>query len=66
MIKFISQNVLTLLGAVIGGIGGYLYYALVGCNSGTCSITSSPVNSTLYGLAMGGLLFSMFQKNTKK
>jgi phage shock protein E len=48
------------LGIAIGGAAGYLYFHFVGCASGSCAITSSPVNSTLYGAAMGGLLFNLF------
>jgi hypothetical protein len=51
---------------LLGAVGGYLYYAFVGCASGTCAITSSPTISTLYGALMGGLLFSMFEKETQK
>lgn len=46
--------------ALIGGIAGYAYYYYVGCASGTCRITSKPLNSTLYGVVMGGLLGSLF------
>lgn len=53
------------LGAVLGAIGGYAYYYFVGCASGTCAITSSPVNSSLYGLFMGGLLGDLFHKEKK-
>lgn len=42
---------------VLGGaVAGYLYYRLVGCRSGACPITSSPIISTLYGAMMGLLL----------
>jgi hypothetical protein len=41
------------LGIVIGAVSGYLYWYLVGCESGSCAITSSPVNSTLYGGFLG-------------
>lgn len=44
------------LGIVIGATTGYLYWYYVGCLSGSCAITSSPVNSTLYGGLMGVLL----------
>ncbi len=57
---------LTALGVVVGAIAGYFYYAKVGCISGTCAITSKPINSTLYGAFMGGLLFNMFVKNPEK
>lgn len=56
---------LTIGGIIIGAIGGYLYYHFVGCNSGTCAITSKPLNSTLYGALMGGLLFNIFKKENK-
>lgn len=62
----ILKNKLTIAGVLLGAVGGYLYYAFVGCASGTCAITSSPTISTLYGALMGGLLFSMFEKETQK
>lgn len=57
---------LTGIGIAIGALAGYAYYYYVGCASGTCAITSKPLNSTLYGALMGGLLFNMFVKDTKK
>jgi phage shock protein E len=60
--NFISENKLVLIGISIGAIGGYLYYHFIGCATGTCPITSKPLNSTLYGALMGGLLFSIFKK----
>lgn len=56
----------TILGILLGAIFGYLYYHFVGCASGTCNITSKPLNSTLYGAMMGGLLFNIFEKKPKK
>ena len=63
--EFINKYKLTLIGIVIGAIGGYAYYYYVGCASGTCAITSKPLNSTLYGAMMGALLFNTFQKEEK-
>ncbi|TVZ14733.1 DUF6132 family protein [Maribacter sp. MAR_2009_72] len=57
---------LTAIGVVIGALSGYLYYVEIGCISGTCAITSKPLNSTLYGGLMGGLLFNIFVKTSKK
>jgi len=59
---FIRKNILTIIGVTAGAVAGYLYYYYVGCASGTCAITSKPLNSTLYGALMGGLLLNMFQK----
>ncbi len=63
--NFFKKHLATIVGVLIGALGGYLYYHFVGCNSGTCTITSKPVNSTLYGALMGGLLFSIFRKEKK-
>jgi len=43
------------LGVIIGGALGFAYYYFIGCKSGTCAITSSPVISTLYGVMLGAL-----------
>ncbi|MGN6539683.1 MAG: DUF6132 family protein [Ginsengibacter sp.] len=64
--NFLSKYKLTLIGIMVGAIGGYLYYYFVGCTSGTCAITSKPLNSTLYGALMGGLLLNIFKKENKK
>ncbi len=53
------------LGLVVGATGGYLYWYYVGCTSGSCAITSSPVNSTIYGGVMGLLLANSFGTNKK-
>lgn len=64
--KFISNNILTIIGIILGALGGYLYYHFIGCASGTCMITSKPLNSTLYGAMMGALLLNSFQKEKNK
>jgi hypothetical protein len=63
--NFILNHKLTLIGIVLGALGGYLYYYYIGCMSGTCAITSRPLNSTLYGAMMGGLLLNSFKKEKK-
>ena len=55
-VKFLKYGI----GIALGAAAGYSYWYFVGCTSGTCAITSSPVNSSLYGAVMGGLLLSMF------
>lgn len=51
----------SITGVVVGAIAGYLYYSWVGCASGQCAITSSPINSTLYGAIMGALLLNIIK-----
>jgi phage shock protein E len=62
MLYFIKRNFIVIAGILIGAVAGYIYYHTIGCRSGTCAITSHPVNSTAYGALMGGLLFSIFKK----
>ncbi len=64
--EFTKKYQLTIIGVILGAIGGYLYYHFVGCNSGTCAITSKPLNSTLYGALMGGLFLNIFKKENKR
>ena len=64
--NLIKKNILTIAGIMVGALSGYLYYHFIGCNSGTCAITSNPTNSILYGAVMGGLIFSLFKKQTTK
>jgi len=62
----ILKHKLLLIGVIAGAIAGYLYYYYIGCASGSCSITSRPLNSTMYGAIMGGLFLNIFQKEKSK
>ena len=53
-------------GAVLGAVAGYAYWQQTGCSSGTCMITSKPVNGTVYGALLGTLLFGMFKEEHRK
>ena len=66
MNKMLIKYWLEILGILIGAIAGLCYWYFVGCASGTCLITSRPVNSTLYGAVLGVLVFSMFKKKAAK
>ena len=64
-LSFIKKYQGSLIGILLGAIAGWLYWNFVGCSSGTCAITSKPINSTLYGALMGYLIAGIFQKNVK-
>ena len=53
------------LPVVVGALLGFAYYFFIGCNSGTCAITSNPYISTIYGGVIG-LLLSFPSKRKKK
>lgn len=65
MKRFIKKHNKTIVGGIIGAAIGYAYYYFIGCSNGTCAITSNPINSTLYGALMGGLLGTSFKNNTQ-
>ncbi|MEZ4627020.1 MAG: DUF6132 family protein [Eubacteriales bacterium] len=52
--------------AVVGAVGGYLYYYFVGCVSGACAITSNPYISTIYGGVLGVLIGYIVTPGQKK
>ena len=66
MKNWILSNKWILLGVALGAAGGFLYWQQIGCNSGSCMITSKWPNSTAYGALMGGLVFSIFVPTKKK
>lgn len=66
MKKWFKSNALYLIGAALGALAGNIYWQQIGCSSGTCMITSNPINITLYGALLGALLLGLFKKENKK
>ncbi len=65
--KWVLKYKGSLIGIGLGAIAGFLYWRYIGCLSGTCVITSKPLNSTLYGGLLGYLMVGLFKTgNTKK
>ncbi len=65
MKNWIIKNKLYVIGAAVGALSGFLYWKYVGCLTGTCAITSSPVRSTIYFAVLGAIVFSLFKQETK-
>ncbi|MBL0311784.1 MAG: YtxH domain-containing protein [Holophagaceae bacterium] len=40
-------------GLVVGGALGFAYQKVVGCSTGTCPLTATPLRTVLYGGVMG-------------
>ncbi len=52
---------------VVAGAGlGYAYYYFIGCNNGSCAITSNPYISTAYGAVLGLILAIPGKKQRKE
>ncbi|WP_188752746.1 DUF6132 family protein [Parapedobacter defluvii] len=64
MKRSVKRHLLTIIGVAIGATAGYLYWKFIGCSTGTCAITSKPLNSTLYGALFGRT--SIFDRSEKQ
>lgn len=64
--KYIFRFKFEIIGILSGGVLGYLYYHFIGCSNGSCAITSSPYLSSMYGAAVGGLIFNSFSTSKTK
>ena len=51
--KISKQKIIIAVFIVVGSVAGYFYWKLIGCNSGTCPITSKWHWTTLYGAFFG-------------
>ena len=65
MKNWLVNNRLYFIGAALGAIAGFFYWKYVGCSTGTCAITSNPINSTIYFALFGAVLIGAFKKKTK-
>ncbi len=54
-ISWKKRTIRIAIGLVAGAALGYAYYYFIGCNTGSCPITSKPWNSVFYGMLLGGI-----------
>lgn len=54
------------LPVLIGSVLGYAYYYFIGCNTGSCPITSNPYTTTIYGALIGAIWSFPTSKKDKK
>ena len=50
------------LSVLVGGGLGFGYYQLVGCRTGTCPLTATPLRAILYGSTLGLVLALLGRK----
>lgn len=58
--KKLSEFQWGIIGVLIGGLGGYIYWKEIGCLTGTCPLKSQWQTMVPYGMVMGYLVTSMF------
>jgi len=70
MKELIQNKKLAIAFALVGALGGFLYWKFIGCTSGTCPIQSVWYWTTLWGAAVGYLVGDFIndfvQKRKKK
>lgn len=57
--KLVSKYRWGIVGLLAGAAAGYWYWQAIGCQSGTCAITSNPYRSVAYFGLMGYLMGSL-------
>jgi hypothetical protein len=58
--KKLSEFQWGIIGVILGGLGGYLYWKGIGCLTGTCPLKSQWQTMVPYGMVMGYLVTSVF------
>jgi phage shock protein E len=53
--NWLGRHKWEVFGLAMGAVAGWSYWYFIGCASGSCPITSQPLNSSLYGSALGWL-----------
>jgi hypothetical protein len=62
----INKKIVILIGSLIGGLGGFLYWKFVGCATGTCPLTSNWMIMTGYGILIGYFLSDIIPVKKKQ
>ncbi len=63
---FAKKHILKIILVPLGGLGGFLYWRFVGCESGTCPIKSVWYWSTLYGIIISYLIADLILSYTRR
>ncbi|MFA7583450.1 MAG: hypothetical protein WCZ46_07900 [Proteiniphilum sp.] len=66
VVLFLKKNILSLLGMVLGLLGGYCYWFYFGIYDGTSWLSSELWVNCLYGMLFGGLIGSYLATMDKK
>jgi F0F1-type ATP synthase assembly protein I len=61
----IKRSLPELIGMIVGAAFGFFYHKIIGCSTGTCSITSDPWASTIVGGIIGYIIGYFLNKKNK-
>ena len=64
--KKLVGNKVIMLGIILGGVGGYLYWKEIGCVTGTCPLKSQWQTMVPYGMFMGYVVSDFIQSYLKR
>ncbi len=64
--SFLKKNRIPIIGVLIGGLGGYLYWYFVGCLSGTCPMKQLWYYDALLGALIGWVIADLIQSFINK
>lgn len=64
--RFFLKYQLTIIGLLFGALAGWAYYYFVGCENGSCAITSKPFNSIAYFSILGVLFLNSFKRKNNE
>jgi len=66
MKKFLRKHRYGLVIIIPGAFLGFLYWYYIGCNTGTCPITSVWYNSAIYGAILGYFAGDLIDSRKRK
>jgi hypothetical protein len=61
-----NTRIKIILGVALGAVAGFAYYYFIGCNSGSCPISSNPYITVGYGALVGLILSIPSKKKNEK
>jgi hypothetical protein len=61
-----NTRIKIILGVTLGAVAGFAYYYFIGCNSGSCPISSNPYITVGYGALVGLILSIPSKKKNEK
>lgn len=62
LFMFLKVNWLYFMGAVLGGLGGYIHWSKVGCLTGSCPLKATPDFIVVWGAILGIFIVALIKR----